>query len=224
MQTPLTLGHGHFVIRLGKVVHTDEDITGFGQLLDRQLENLQLGIRRWQVVISNPPLRLEQGRHVGIVVDRQAIRIHCQHAFKRAVEAHDGLERQAVDQNNRNRLETIGPRCSDDVGSFFLGLNPVYRDLHPLVKVLNADAHPVETEFAQQGNCFGINFARINFNRILAAFQQLEVLAGFGHELAHFVVRQEGRRTAAPVQLNCLMRTIAFKAGTLQRQFLAEIL
>jgi len=40
----LTLGDGHFVIRLGKVIHANENVTSFSQLLDCQGQNLQLGI------------------------------------------------------------------------------------------------------------------------------------------------------------------------------------
>ena len=50
---------------------------------------------------------------------------------------------------------------------------------------------------------FGRRFARIDFDRIFAfgIGQQREVLARCGHQFRHFIVRQEGGRAAAPMQL-----------------------
>ena len=62
---------------------------------------------------------------------------------------------------------------------------------------------PVEAELAQMRDGFGRRFARIDFDRIFAfgLGQQREVLARRGHQFGHFVVRQEGGRAAAPMQL-----------------------
>jgi hypothetical protein len=48
-----------------------------------------------------------------------------------------------------------------------------------------------------------------------------EVLADRRHQLAHLVVRQEGRRAAAPVQLHHL--AAALQAAGLQLHFFAEV-
>ena len=63
---------------------------------------------------SATPLRLEQAP-----ADAHSCRSRggpgpCQHAFERAVEAHDGLERQAVDEVDRHRLEAAAACCAND--------------------------------------------------------------------------------------------------------------
>ncbi|MPN54476.1 hypothetical protein SDC9_202146 [bioreactor metagenome] len=51
------------------------------------------------------------------------------------------------------------------------------------------------------------------------------MLARLAHQLAHFRMRQEGRRAATPVQLDHLMLAIAsFKRGSLHIQLLGQIL
>ena len=51
------------------------------------------------------------------------------------------------------------------------------------------------------------------------------MLAGFPHQLSHFIVRQKGRRTAAPMQLDHLVLAIAtFQRRSLNIQFLGQIL
>jgi len=206
------------------MVHADEHVAGLGQLADGQRENLQLGVGRRQVGLGDPALRLEQAGQVGVVVDRQAVRIHRQHALQRPVEAHHRLVRQAVDQVDRDRLESVGARIADHVEGFFLALDAVDRDLDALVEVLDPDAHPVEAQFAEQRDRRRVDLARVDLDRILAAVEQLEVLSRLAHQLAHLVVRQEGRRTAAPVQLGHLVLAVdTLQAARLKRQFLGQV-
>ena len=132
--------------------------------------------------------------------------------------------RQAVDQIDRNRLETIGSGGSNDVSRFLFALDTINRNLHAFVKILNTNAHPVETEFAKQCNGCSVDLARVDLDRILAALKQLEMLARLAHQLTHFVMRQEGWRATTPMQLNHFVLTItAFKTGALQRQLFSEI-
>jgi hypothetical protein len=61
-----------------------------------------------------------------------------------------------------------------------------------------------------------------DFDRILAAVEQAEVLPGRRHQLAHLVVREEGRRAAAPVQLDDVVRAVEVLA--LQVELLGQVL
>ena len=224
VQTSLSLSHRQLIIRFGKMIHADEDITRVGQFLDRQRQNLQALLRCWQIGVSNPPLWLEQARQVGIVVDRQTIGVHCQHPFQGPVKTGHGLVRQAVDKIHRHRFEATGARRANHVRRFFLALYTIHGDLHPLVKILHADAHAVETQLSQQGHRRRINLARIDLDRILPTIEHLEVLARLRHQLAHFIMRQEGRRPPTPMQLDHFMLTpLSLQGGTLQSKLLAQV-
>ena len=88
-------------------------------------------------------------------------------------------------------------------------------------KSWNADAHAVEAELAKQFNGRHIDLARVDLDRILAAVEQAKMFARRGHQLPHFVMREEGRRAAAPVQLDHVM--VAIQVLALQRQLLRQI-
>jgi len=77
--------------------------------------------------------------------------------------------------------------------------------LNVFVEILYADAHAVETELAEQFDSGVVDLARIDLDRILAVFNEPEMLTRRRHQLAHLVVREEGRRAAAPVQLRHLV-------------------
>jgi hypothetical protein len=99
----------------------------------------------------------------------------------------------------------------------------IYGLLDGRVEVLDADAHAVEAQFSEQFDGCAIDLARVDFDRVLAVFDQLEVLACCRHQLAHFIVREEGRRTATPVQLRHFL-IATFEIAALQRQFARQIL
>ena len=119
MQPPLALRHCQFVLRLGKMVHADEDIAGIGQPAYGSLENLQLGIGGWQLGFADAPLRLEVAGQMRVVVDGQAIRRQLDDLIQCVIETDDVLLGQAVDQVDRHRLETEFARGVDDDTRFF---------------------------------------------------------------------------------------------------------
>ena len=122
-------------------------------------------------------------------------------------------------------LKLIGTRIPNHAVGFLFALHTVDSNLYALVKILNPNAHPVEAEFAEQGHGRRIHLPRIDFDRVFATFEKLEMLLRFTHQQAHFIVRQEGRRTTAPMQLNDFMLAIAaFQTGRLEIKFLGEIL
>ncbi|EXI65287.1 MAG: hypothetical protein AW08_03335 [Candidatus Accumulibacter adjunctus] len=222
MQPPLSLGDREFIVRLREVVHADEDVARCGHLLDGKRQDLQTAVGRRHVRFEDAPLRLEEARQMGIVVDRDAVRAGVDDAFERAAKAGDGLPRQAVDQIDADRLEATGARRIDHRTGFRLALQPIHRLLHAGIEILHADAHAIEAEFAEQGDGRLVHLARIDLDRVLATLDQPEVPAGRGHQLAHLVMRQEGRCAAAPVQLRHLL-VAALEAAALQCQFARQV-
>ena len=73
MQLPLRLRHGELVAGLREVVHADVDVARRAELLDREREDRELRLGRRQRVDVDPPLRLEQVRHVRVAVERDAV-------------------------------------------------------------------------------------------------------------------------------------------------------
>ena len=130
MQTALALRHGQFIVRLGEVVHADEDISRVGQPANRQLQDLQARIGRGQIGFVDAALGLCQGRQVGIVVDRQTVRIELEHFVQRVVEADDVLLGQTVDQIHRDALEAELARRIDHQFGLFEALHAIHGHLH----------------------------------------------------------------------------------------------
>jgi len=100
-------------------------------------------------------------------------------------------------------MKLQGPGSVDHRTGFFQALQAIDRSLHRRVKVLQADADPIETQFAQQSHGRPIGLARVDFDAVVAGIvvQQIEVFAQVRHQLAQFVVAEKGRRAATEVQL-----------------------
>lgn len=92
-------------------------------------------------------------------------------------------------------------RVVDHRQRFGLALDAVDRLLDALVEVLDADAHAVETQFAEQLDGGPIDLARVDLDRVLAAIDQAEMPARRRHQLTHLVVRK--KVGVPPPQCNC---------------------
>jgi hypothetical protein len=124
------------------------------------------------------------------------------------VETDDVLLWQAVNQIDREALEAELTRRLDDQLRLFEALDTIHRLLHARIEILHTDAHAVEAKLGQQLHRLAIHLARVHLDGVFAVRQHAEMLPGHLHQPAHFIVREEGRRTAAPVQLHDIMRAI----------------
>ena len=199
----IALGHGEFVVRLGEVIHADVNVAGTGELFDGHLQDVELLLRSRQLGFVDPALGLEHLWQVGVVKDRETIRIDLKNAIKGPTEALDALERQAVDQIDGDGFEAFTTSGVQYPQRLLIGLDAIDRLLHLLLEVLHPETHTVKTDFTQQGDGVRFNFTRVDLDGVLAGIVvvQVEALAGFAHQRAHFVVADEGRCTAAPVEL-----------------------
>ena len=96
--------------------------------------------------------------------------------------------RQAVNQIDADRFKSGFTRGINYFFSFFITLNAVDRFLHFRVKVLNADTHAVETEFAQFEDGFAADFAWVDFDGVFAVGDELEVFADHFEDAFELVV------------------------------------
>ncbi len=87
MQYTFALSHRHFVIRTGKVVHTDKLIARLRQRGDGFLQDIQLLLRTRQVGIFDFALSGKERRQMRVVKDAQAVRIQLSHTFQGKGEA-----------------------------------------------------------------------------------------------------------------------------------------
>jgi len=101
-------------------------------------------------------------------------------------------------------------------------LQAIDRALHRRVKVLQANADPVETQFAQQAHGRPVGFARVDFDAVVTriVIEQIEMLAQVRHQLTQFIVAEKGRCAAAEMQLLDFLRRVEV-AGD-QLDFLLE--
>ena len=183
------------------MVHAHIHIAGFFKCGQRARQHRQLGVRIGQLGGDDPALRLEALGQMRIGIQRNAVRAQFVDLGERAVKRLGRLLRQAVNQVDIDRLEPQLARRRHQ-GKDLLGrLDPVHCLLHHGVKVLHAKAQPVKAQFGQRSQPPGVNGARIDFNRVFAAGRKREAAPEHGHQLAQFVVAQEGGRAAAQVQL-----------------------
>ena len=115
----------------------------------------------------------------------------------------DGLVRQAVDQVHVDGTETERARLLEHGEGFGLALNPVHRLLHRGLEILHAHAQTIEAETAQHRQRLRTDLARVHLDAVftLVVITQAEMLTRDVHQLPHFIMTDEGRRAAAPVQL-----------------------
>jgi len=83
----------------------------------------------------------------------------------------------------------------------------VHGFLHLGIKILHPETQAVETEVGQGAKAGGIDRPRINLDRVFATRRKDKAAPQHRHQLAQFIVGQEGGRSAAQVQLgHCLSR------------------
>ncbi len=212
------------VVRQGKVVHADIDVARLGQPLDGQFKQLQLALGWRHVLAADQPLRAHPLREMGIAVGGDAVRAQGDDLAQRGVETLHRLQRQAVDQVHRHRLETRLAGRLYQVEDLLLALHAVDRLLHLLVEILHAETQAVEALGAQLGDAFAADGARVDFDGELVgiALVEIEMLAQAVHHLAQLLAGQVGRRAAAQMQLGELARPV--EQRRLQGDLALEIL
>ncbi|MNS94229.1 hypothetical protein D3C72_1284410 [compost metagenome] len=221
LQAALLQRTGQLVTGLGEVVHADEHVTGVAQLLYRVLQDVELGGAGRQIGLVDAALRLEHGRQVRVVVQRDAVRRHRDHLVDGAFQRVRALQRQAVDQVHAHRLEAGLARGVDHQPGFRLALDAVHRLLYRRIEILDADAHAVETETAQVQHGVAANLARVDLDGKLAFRQQFEVAVDDAHHPVQLRIGEEGRCAAAEMQLDHLLATAEFFRH--QRDFLFQV-
>ena len=68
-------GDGEFVVRFGKVVHTDEDVAAIGQGLNAILQHIEFFFAAGDNIGVDTALRFEDMWQVGVVVESKAVGI-----------------------------------------------------------------------------------------------------------------------------------------------------
>ena len=215
-------GDGKFVIGFGEVVHTDEDVAAFGQGLDAVLQHIEFFFAAGNGFGIDAALRLEDMRQVGVVIKGKAVGIERQDSVDGGFNAFGGLVRQTVNQIDADGFESGFAGGIDDFFGFVVALDAVDRCLHFGIKVLNADAHAVETELAEHEDGFAADFARVDFDGVFAVGNQLEVFTNHVEDALELVVAQECGRTAAEVQLRELVSSAQMRCQ--QFHFFFQIL
>ncbi len=147
-------------------------------------------------------------RQMGVVVKRQAVGVERKHGFEGGFDAFERLVRQAVNQIHTHRFEARFARSLNHFARFFNGLHAVDRFLHFRVEVLNAHAHAVKTQPAQMQHGFAADFARVDFYRIFAAGNQIEIAPYHRKNALKLPVAQKRGCAAAEVQLRQLMAAV----------------
>ena len=211
-----------FVIRFGKVVHTDEDVAALGQGLNAILQHIEFFFAAGDDIGVDTALRFEDMRQVGVVVKGEAVWIEGQDRIDGGFDAFGVLVRQAVNQIDADRFKSGFTRGINDFFGFFVALDAVDGFLHFRVKVLNADTHAVETEFAQFEDGFAADFARVDFDGVFAVWNQLKVFADHVEDAFELVVAQECGRAAAEVELRELVSSAQMRCQ--QFHFFFQIL
>ena len=91
-------------------------------------------------------LRLEQRWDVSVIVYGDTVRIGGDHALERVLETQERLFRQAIDQIDVNRAESILACRSNGVPRLRFVLHAMDRALHFEIEVLHAKTHALRTE------------------------------------------------------------------------------
>ena len=148
LQPAFAQGNGQFVVGLGEMIHADKHIAALGERVHGVLQNIELLFAAGHGFGVDAPLRFENVRQVGVVVEREAVGIEREHGVDGGFDAFERLVRQAVNQIYAHRFKT-GFACRfNHFAGFFHGLDAVDGGLHFGVEILYAHAHAVEAEAA----------------------------------------------------------------------------
>ena len=99
-----------------------------------------------------------------IVENRQTIGPHVQHPIQRLGKAFSRLEWQTVDQVDTDRAESTAlGRIQHSEGLFF-GLDTIDGLLNPLIEILHAQTHAVESDITKQPDGLCRRLARVDLD------------------------------------------------------------
>ena len=140
-------------------------------------------------------------RQVGVVIERDAVGGELEHLVDRLLERAAVLLGQAVDEVHVDGLEAVFAGGLHRGLRHLEGLDAVHGLLDVGVEVLDAEGHAVEAQIVQVLDLVGVAGARVNLDRELAALGEREALRERLHHERELVVREEGRRAAAEVEL-----------------------
>ncbi len=206
------------------MVHADVDVASRGQALNGQLQQFQFALGRRHVLGANQLLRAHQIRQVRVAVRGDAVRADVDDLAQRGIEAGDGLQGQAVDQVDADRLEAGITGGLDQFAGLLFGLDAVDCDLHLLVEVLHTEAQAVEAELAQAVDLLGGDGARVHLKGELVAVAVIHVerLMQACHQVGQLFAGEIGRCATAQVQLGQLARAV--EQRTLHGDLALEVL
>ena len=138
---------------------------------------------------------------MGVVEHREPVGLQADDFVDSAGKVFHRLPGQAVDQVDVDGAKLQGPRSVDHRPGLVQALQAIDRPLHGRVEVLQADADPVEAQFAQQAHGRPVGLPWVDLDAVVAGVivQQIEMSAQLRHQLAQFVVAEEGRRAATEV-------------------------
>jgi hypothetical protein len=114
------------------------------------------------------PLRLEHLGQMRVAVDGDPVGTGGDHGVEGPRESARRLSRQAVDQIDVDRAQTVPTAGVDDRKRFLDGLHAVHRRLYRRVEILDAEACAVEADRRKLAHIAGGNRARIELDRNVA--------------------------------------------------------
>ena len=201
MQAALALRSRQRIAWQSEVVHADVGIALAQEAADRPLQHRHPVFRRWQVGGIDPALGLEPRRQMRIGIERDAIGAQLSYLGDGAREGLGRLLGQPVDQVGVDGLVAQLSGAAHQIAHAVVGLNAVHRLLHLGVKVLHAEARPVESQAAPGGQALWGGGAWIHLDGGFRPGGQAESLLQHGHHPRQLVIAEEGGGAAAEVQL-----------------------
>ena len=206
------------------MVHADAAIAGVAQRGVDHLRQQQLFLGLGQAQPVDSALTGEALGQMGVVVAGDAVGAQADDPAQRFRHALVVLVRQAVDEVETQRAETVAAHRLDAIRDVGIRVPAVDRRLHPRVEILNAQTDTVETHAFEQRDGGGIDAARVDLNGVLAVVfvEQFEVARKAVHQLGDLAVVEIGGGASAPVQLRD--RPLGADQFALQRQLCADLL
>ena len=197
------------VVRLGEVVHANHFVAMVREEIDRVLENCEFDIRAGNRRFVQFAHRLLEPWHMGIVEDRQTIRIERIGQFECLFKTLERLIRQPVDQVDVDALDVVFPGQIDRLLRDVVGLDTVNRLLDDRFEILDTETDTVETVFFEHLHLIFIEETGVDFAAHLRLFGEFrEMFLDAVHNLVELLCAEKGRRTAAEMELHDFARGI----------------
>ena len=203
------------------MIHPDVAVAVCSEVANGIKHDVHLFRRSRKIRGKNAPLGLEVIRQMRVVIKRNAIRAQFDHLINRLFKGCPRLLRQSVNQVHIDGMETVFTRFFHHGLHHVKRLNAVHGLLHVRIEVLHAETHAVKTRLFKGLHLVLGTGPRIDFDRKLTVRREGEPLLKAFHQVKDFLVGEEGRRTAAPVQLLQSLRTRnepLHQIGFLQKQ------